>query len=319
MKKSILNLFIVVFVLITISSNLKAQNTGNFGTKEMGLINLKGALHFFCDTVQEYSQVIENQKPEGFIYTKELNVPNRQFTEGFPGVTDRFEYFGLIYKCMFEIPKPGLYKWRLTSDDGSILWIDNKIVVNNDGVHGENSTEGEVELTNGNHSMKVWFFQGPATELGLQLFVTPPDAEEKIFTLDDYSANLSKAVKNIKAIATSEGIRVKLPNSILFDVAKFDLKSTALSAIQDLAEVIRAYPGCTVIVEGHTDNTGKADENKILSENRAKSVKEALSKQNPPQDSKLQTIGYGSSKPAASNQTEDGKAQNRRVEVLIVP
>ena len=77
-----------------------------------------------------------------------------------------------MYGGTFETKKAGTYKFKLSSDDGSSLWIDGKQVIDNDGVHGVSEVEGEVELTAGRHAMKVWYFQGPATEIALQLFIT---------------------------------------------------------------------------------------------------------------------------------------------------
>ena len=66
-------------------------------------------------------------KPRGKIYVSTLNVPLRDFTEGFPGVTKREEWFAIDYTGRFWIDKPGLYRFALTSDDGSRLYIDDQI------------------------------------------------------------------------------------------------------------------------------------------------------------------------------------------------
>lgn len=89
-------------------------------------------------------------------------------------MTDRFEWFGVLYTGTFEILDEGLYGWRLQSDDGSRLWIDGTEIIDNDGVHGFESKDGEVRLSKGPHAMRLWYFQEPATEIGLQLFVVPP-------------------------------------------------------------------------------------------------------------------------------------------------
>ena len=74
-------------------------------------------------------------KPIGAIYTSFLNVPNQDFREGFPGVSKRYEWFAIDYTGKFWIEKPGRYRFLLTSDDGSKLYVDDKVVVDNDGVH----------------------------------------------------------------------------------------------------------------------------------------------------------------------------------------
>ncbi len=290
-----------------------------FGSKKPGLLNLKGTIYFLPTDTPEMPADIEKQLAQGVIYADSLNIPLREFTEGFPGITNRFEWFGLLYTGTFEIVKAGLYKWRLDSDDGSRLWLDGTEVINNDGVHGMSPTEGERELSAGRHTIKVWYFQGPANEIGLQLFITPPGAEEKIFSLTEFSAGLSKTMQDINARATKEGIRIQLDAQILFDTNKFDLKPTAAETIQKLARVIGTYPNCLVKMEGHTDNVGSDDANLKLSGNRANSVKDALIKANVPAGIRFETIGYGETQPMADNNTEKGRAKNRRVEILIVP
>ncbi|HYK45790.1 MAG TPA: OmpA family protein [Parafilimonas sp.] len=304
-------------VSMIILNSLSAQNASSFGTKDPGLVNLKGTIYALDENTDKMPGDLDKRKAEGVIYTKSLDIPVRDFTEGFPGVTNRYEWFGIIYTGTFEIPKAGVYTWTTTSDDGSILWIDDKLVIDNDGVHGFNSVDGDVELTAGMHRLKLWYFQGPATEIGLQLFIKPPAEDQKIFNLDDYSSGLSDAAKKVNATTTKEGIKIELPNNILFDVNKFDLKPSAEETIAVVAEIIKSYPGSTVKIQGHTDATGNADANQQLSENRAKSVMSALTKKGIPPDIKLQPEGFGASKPVASNDTEEGRAKNRRVEIMI--
>lgn len=123
--------------------------------------------------------------PTGSVYATTFDVPNRSFTEGFPGVTKRFEWFALRFAGPWQAHSAGKYAFRLTSDDGSRLLIDGKLVVDNDGVHGDTSVSGEVELTAGSHAFELQYFQGPATEISLQLFVTPPGGSEHIWTIAD--------------------------------------------------------------------------------------------------------------------------------------
>jgi outer membrane protein OmpA-like peptidoglycan-associated protein len=292
----------------------------DFGSVDFGLVNMKGSIYFISDTTQSMPENIEKQKPEGYIYCTKLDIPVRNFTEGFPGVTDRYEYFGIVYKGIFEINEPGTYLWRLSSDDGSMLWIDNDTIINNDFVHGAQSVTGEIDLKTVLHSIKVWFFQGPATEIALQLFVMKPGSEEEnIFDLSQYNQKLMAATKSLKATVTDEGIKIQLPDKLLFDPGKSVLKSDAYSALNALADILRTYPQSKVRIDGHTDNTGIDADNIKLSEDRAVSVLNELQKRDLPNTIKFETKGFGSSKPVASNASEDGRSQNRRVDVLIIP
>ena len=304
-----------VAVAAIVVASLSAQQKGAFGSKDPGLFNLKGTIYFLPDGTEKMPADLGSLKPQGVIYADRLDVPTRDFSEGFPGVTDRFEWFGLLYTGHFQIEKAGEYTWRLVSDDGSRLWIDDKEVIDNDGVHGTLDKAVTMTLSGGRHTIKVWYFQGPATEVALQLFVKPAGRQEKIFGMTDYAAGAGK----VSAETTPEGIRVRMDASILFDTAKYDLKPAAREAIQAVSELIAGYPNATVQVRGFTDAVGDDAYNLKLSEDRAASVKNALVALGPPKGVAFETKGYGKANPVASNDNEAGRAQNRRVEVIIKP
>ncbi|MBP7526642.1 MAG: OmpA family protein [Syntrophorhabdaceae bacterium] len=113
-------------------------------------------------------------------------------------------------------------------------------------------------------------------------------------------------------------LTVTFKSDYLFAVNSSTLLPGAQSELQRVATVIRQYPETNIQIAGHTDSTGSEDYNRRLSEQRAESVKTALIGMgvNP---SRLTTLGYGESRPVASNNTEGGRQQNRRVEVRIVP
>ncbi len=319
MTKMKIILVIIIFSVIAQSGFLLSQETKTLGSRKAGLINLKGAIYFLENSDEITYQNVQNVKPVGYIYTQQIDFPLRDFKEGFPGVTDRFEYFGIVYTGYIELPTEGEYRWRLVSDDGSRLWIDENEIINNDGIHGEESVEAVSRLSKGLHKIKIWFFQGPAMQLGLQLFVTPPKSEEKIFNLNDFSASLISALKKVNAEITDEGIKIKLPDMILFDVGKADLQKSASETIKVLADIIKQYPEAGVKINGHTDNMGDEMSNQRLSEDRAKSVHSELIKYDLPSTAKIEAAGYGEKQPVASNNSEAGRAQNRRVELIILP
>lgn len=311
--------FALAFALLFSALTLSAQQGGSLGTKDPGLLSLKGTIYALAEDTEEMPADLAKRKPLGVVYADKLDVPPRDFTTGFPGVTDRFEWFGVIYTGTFEVSKPGTYRWRLFSDDGSRLWIDGKEVIDNDAVQSFTEKEGEVTLAKGSHAIKLWYFQGPATELGLQLFVTPPGEKEKIFALKDFAAGLMSALNSVDAKATKEGIRVSLDAAVLFDTNKYELKPQAQAAIASVTKVIASYPKATVEISGHTDNVGDDKSNQTLSEQRAAAVRDALQKAGVAKDVKLVTAGFGETQPIAKNDTEKGRAQNRRVEILIRP
>ena len=109
--------------------------------------------------------------------------------------------------------------------------------------------------------------------------------------------------------------------SFAFDAVTFESDSTRLTSTSNdqlgqLAAVLKAYPTVVIAVEGHTDNTGDPASNKKLSEDRAAAVKDALVGMGVPAE-RVTSTGWGAEKPIASNDTEEGKLKNRRVEISI--
>jgi PA14 domain len=111
-------------------------------------------------------------KPVGSIYTSSLNVPPQSFLQGFPGVTDRFEWFAIDYSGRFWIENPGVYRFALTSDDGSKLYIDDE--------------PASVKLSGGIHRIRVSYFQGPRDQVALVLQVAGPGDTWRIFSTDEF-------------------------------------------------------------------------------------------------------------------------------------
>lgn len=111
---------------------------------------------------------------QGKIYCESFDVAPRSFADGFPGLTDRFEWFAIRYRGHFEAETSGRYKFRLLADDGARLFIDGKLAIDNDGLHAPRSVDRVVELRAGVHELVLDYMQGPALDVALQLFVTRP-------------------------------------------------------------------------------------------------------------------------------------------------
>ncbi|MDX2055074.1 MAG: PA14 domain-containing protein [Polyangiaceae bacterium] len=139
---------------------------------------LKGSL---CSLPEGTKSLVSIQRcvAEGIMYTNALNISKRRFTSGFPGVSERFQWFALDYVGRFSVKVQGEYAFRLASDDGSLLWVDGKLIVNNDGVHALTSKSNTVTLDQGQHKIRVLYFQAKGPYIALQLFVTPPGGSEQ--------------------------------------------------------------------------------------------------------------------------------------------
>lgn len=111
-------------------------------------------------------------------------------------------------------------------------------------------------------------------------------------------------------------ILVHFDSDVLFDVDSASLGGGAQGTLSQVAQVLHDYPKTAVVVHGHTDATGSEAHNQALSERRASSVESFLISRGV-SSSRMSAVGSGESLPVASNDTEYGRQQNRRVEILL--
>jgi PA14 domain len=120
--------------------------------------------------------------PVAVFYTNTFDVGERQQGEGFPGISDRSTWFMIEYTGAFTVGKDGTYDFRLHSDDGSYLFIDGALVIENDGKHQPESRLGSIALRTGSHQLRILYAQ-TTDRMVLQLFVHRPGAPvEELFT-----------------------------------------------------------------------------------------------------------------------------------------
>jgi len=114
----------------------------------------------------------------------------------------------------------------------------------------------------------------------------------------------------------NDELNVTVQNDVLFDFNSAGLRSSSRSALREMANVFERYPDTTIRVEGFTDSIGTASYNERLSERRASTVSNYLEDLGV-RSSRLFTVGYGESRPRATNNTASGRQLNRRVEIHI--
>jgi outer membrane protein OmpA-like peptidoglycan-associated protein len=120
---------------------------------------------------------------------------------------------------------------------------------------------------------------------------------------------------NVQRTADDE-LKVTVKNDVLFDTGSASLRSASRDALREMADVFEKYPNTTISVQGHTDSVGSNAYNERLSERRANSVAGYIENLGV-RSSRVDTVGYGESRPRASNNTASGRQQNRRVEIHI--
>ncbi len=138
-------------------------------------------------------------------------------------------------------------------------------------------------------------------------------------TLDQQAAELRGSLdSDISVTNTGEYLIVNMPQDLLFATDSAALQPALTSDIKTVAASLLKYPSSRIEVIGHTDNTGSAAYNQDLSQRRAVSVANVLRESGVP-NGRLTAYGRGEDQPIASNATVEGRAKNRRVEIIIRP
>ena len=278
-----------------------------FGTAGEVPFALHGRVYYIpenTETLPDFSRL----RPVGTISTTTLNIQPQSFTAGFPGVTDRFEWFAIDYTGRISLAEAGTYTFRLTSDDGSRLYIDGREVIDNDGIHGPGNMDAEVELTAGIHDVRVSYFQGPREEIALVL-EWGPDAES-LRPLD------FAALAPARFRREGNRLRAEMSGGVLFDPTSAELRREALSLLAELKRTMIDPNPARISIEGHTDDVGADADNQSLSERRARSVAAWLTAQGVAA-ARMDASGAGESRPAVPNTSAANRAKNRRIEITV--
>ncbi|MEO6219059.1 MAG: OmpA family protein [Ginsengibacter sp.] len=134
--------------------------------------------------------------------------------------------------------------------------------------------------------------------------------------MDKQAEEIKNDIPGAKVERVEEGIKVEFNEKILFAFSKFDLGEEAKANMNKLVTVLNKYPNTNIEIQGHTDSRGSDEYNMGLSEKRAGAVSSYL-QSNGIAAARITTKGYGESAPGYTNDSDEGMAQNRRVEFLI--
>ena len=134
---------------------------------------LVGAVYRLAPNTERLPSFSTMGKPYATIVVPSLRVSPRRFDSGFPGLEDTgeslLEWFAIRFIGRLSVPASGNYQFRVHSDDGARLYIDERLVIDNDGVHAPRSNDGSIDLAAGSHDVVVEYFQGPRYEIALEL------------------------------------------------------------------------------------------------------------------------------------------------------
>ncbi len=156
-----------------------------FGTTVVIPSGLQGTIYYISHSTANLTN-LKKFKPRGTIYTSSLNIPSQDYKLGFPGISKRLEWFAIDYNGRFWIGTPGEYRWELTSDDGSMLYIDDKLVIDNGGMHPATTMTGATQLSGGIHTIRIPYFQGIKYHVALVLKVAGAGQDFRIFSTEEF-------------------------------------------------------------------------------------------------------------------------------------
>jgi outer membrane protein OmpA-like peptidoglycan-associated protein len=307
MKRSLL---IPAAMLLTCAAAHAQGSPGHdeFGTKRRLAFAFHGMIYAIPDTTTRLPDV-RGLTPIGTIFTSRLNVPARNFDAGFPGVTDRFEWFAIEYTATFRVETADTFRFELTSDDGSLLFIDEHPVIDNDGIHGVKTVDGTVALAPGRHAIRVDYMQGPRNVVALVLRCAVGNGPFEVFDLEHFGT-----VQTERSMGKT---RYTLGAQTLFDLDKADLRPEADSALVEIAAAFgESRPGSRMVIEGYTDDLGSDAHNQTLSERRADAVAEWMRNHGVAPE-RIVVRGLGKANPHFPNTSGENRAKNRRVEITV--
>lgn len=182
----------IALILTVCASFVHAQNASigqnsipTFGTTVFISSGLRGEV-YLLPVGTAWLPNFKRLKPVGTIYTTRLNIPRSDFQQGFPGITSRFEWFAIDYTGRFWLEEAGRYRFGMTSDDGSKLYLDDHLILDLDGIHPSASCSATVDLAKGIHAIRISYFQGPRWELSLILGIAKPGGQWRVFDTNDF-------------------------------------------------------------------------------------------------------------------------------------
>jgi outer membrane protein OmpA-like peptidoglycan-associated protein len=135
--------------------------------------------------------------------------------------------------------------------------------------------------------------------------------------MDKQAAEMERDLEGATITRVGEGIKITFDSGILFDVNQATLRPQSVQNLTDLARILQKYEDTNILIEGHTDATGTEEYNLDLSRRRAQAVENFLGQLNV-RTARVSIAGYGEAQPVASNDTDDGRQANRRVELAIM-
>jgi len=241
----ILPLFIFSFLKNTIAQNKYEPEFSSFNGTVYQLSKIyKEISKGYFDSIEYKSEWISD------IVLEKLDIPVTHSDIWMDGIYQS-THFGIIFESEMEIKKDGKYEFSLNSDDGSILWIDGKLIIDNDGIHKMKIKKDTLELRKGKYPIKIWYFQAYPDKYGLQ-----------------FKASFFQEIKR------SPYLKKKIfpSHALNFENDNFEIGENGKLLLEDFSNQLKSLPIQKITIIGHTDSKASHDYNNQLSRKRANAV-----------------------------------------------
>lgn len=153
-----------------------------FGNGRAGAF--RGLAYVLPTGTQRLPDSFAKMVPFATLFRDNFDIKPQTFSGGFPGALLQEEWFAIRYEGPFEVTKPGLWGFRVTSDDGAVLYVDGVKVVDNDGVHTTRTLAGQRQLTQGRHRLTLEYFQASRGQVALTVELIDPSGRAVILQGD---------------------------------------------------------------------------------------------------------------------------------------
>lgn len=180
------------------------------------------------------------------------------------------------------------------------------------------AVDGRAALSAALPAMALLALVGTAALSGPRPAAPPPPSTTTSAAPAPQEVEVNEILTDLNAVDTDEGLVVPLPEQVLFDFNRADVRDDARVTLAKVAAVLAFYGDAQVEVQGHTDDEGTDRYNQGLSERRANAVRDHLVTTAHVAAERLIVRAYGESRPVAPNDTEENRQRNRRVQVVIL-
>jgi len=294
-------IFVCVYVLLT-AQELK-----------VALQNVEARFVSIPNSIRQYQKGVEDYPTYAVVKLDKIWYPDRNYKEGFGDIYLQ-DSFAIFFTGQMQFPQDGWYEYSLNSDDGSLLWLNKKLVLHNGGGHKMRMRKDTSFVKAGTHDFKIWYFQDFPDRMGIEFDVKHLESLDKEIPEEQLLADSEEIVKTEPAPREE---KIVLNAQVLFAFDSYNLSQKGREVLDSIGLRLAAIKNADFLIEGHTDNIGTEEYNQNLAYKRALAVQQRIALQSLDASSKMIIRSFGATRPVLDNASEKGRQENRRVEIKI--